>query len=846
MPYTQKPGAIPAKLALLFAFLTIFFTTTRAQEIDSVLDVYANQFMPEKVHVHFDRSNYNSGETIYYKVYVLANDHLSTQSKIVYVDWYDHAGKLLQQHELPLMLASGKGSFEVPEDYTGNRLHVKVYTKWMLNFDTSFIYCRPVSIIQPAVPQGAVQGIPAGTPVKTQGRFSTAVQLYPEGGFAIAGLQTRFAYQALNQLGNPVKVRGVIKNSEGTLLDSTTTVHDGMGAFLLTTETNKKYFFEWTDEYGNTGSKEIAAQKQTGATIKLLNTGNRVLFTIERTANADDRFKTLHLLIHRNEALRYKMDINMSVKSTISNKVNLADLPPGIIQFTLFNADWVPVAERVIFLHNNDQFFYPKIAIAKKNLGKKGENEIELNIPDTTLTNMSVAITDAGVANVIAPGIFADFLLSSEIKGRVHNPGYYFSTITNRDTLQHDEQLLKTDSIIASHLDLVMLTHGHRLYDWDKIAKGQLPQIQYPADTGYLQLKGTIKRKKFTGAKDDLLLNVMLLTKDSSKSMFTIPVNKDGTFDKSPLIFYDTVKLFYSLNGKKEVGKPLDIAFENPLLNGQTRLNLFANKKIADDEYSLYTGAAQLPNDSLLLKQAYARKLAASATLKEVVVKAKTKKPIEVLNDYYTSGMFAGQVNSYDIDVEGDIHARSAMDMFAYIQSKVPGFRVEYDKGVPVPTWYPDSHGIPGAPAFMLDEVPISLDAVYDLSITNIAYIKAIRPPFLGALLNGFSGVIALYSTRGYSPVHNNENESAGLTTQLLTGFTKFREFIQPSYNDSLPATEADYRPTLYWNPYILTDKNSQNVKLTFFNNDISKKISIILEGVNAEGKLARVVKVIE
>lgn len=165
--------------AFLITFITLLSTNSRAQDIDSVLDVYANQFMPEKVHVHFDRSYYNSGETIYYKVYVLANDHLSPSSKIVYADWYDNTGKLLQQHELPLLLSSGKGAFEVPAGYAANALHVKVYTKWMLNFDTSFIYSRSINIQQPATTQGAPQVTTTGAPAKTQRGYTTMVQLYP-------------------------------------------------------------------------------------------------------------------------------------------------------------------------------------------------------------------------------------------------------------------------------------------------------------------------------------------------------------------------------------------------------------------------------------------------------------------------------------------------------------------------------------------------------------------------------------------------------------------------------------------------------------------------------------------
>ena len=113
-------------------------------------------------------------------------------------------------------------------------------------------------------------------------------------------------------------------------------------------------------------------------------------------------------------------------------------------------------------------------------------------------------------------------------------------------------------------------------------------------------------------------------------------------------------------------------------------------------------------------------------------------------------------------------------------------------------------------------------------------------------MLNGFSGVIALYSKRGYSPVYSDKQSQQGLETFLENGYTKFREFIQPDYTNIYTKEEPDHRATLYWNPFILTDKNNPKSTISFYNNDISKKLCLILEGINADGKMTRVVKVLE
>jgi hypothetical protein len=57
---------------------------------------------------------------------------------------------------------------------------------------------------------------------------------------------------------------------------------------------------------------------------------------------------------------------------------------------------------------------------------------------------------------------------------------------------------------------------------------------------------------------------------------------------------------------------------------------------------------------------------------------------------------------------------------------------------------------------------------------------------------------------------------------------------------------ETDIRTTLYWNPYVITNKKSPRVRIQFFNNDISKKLQVVLEGINSDGKMTRVVKMLE
>ena len=76
----MKCRLIPFFLLALSAFTV---NAAHGQQIDSMINVYAEQFPKEKIHVHFDKSIYNKEETIWYKIYVLDDQGLTQLSKNV-------------------------------------------------------------------------------------------------------------------------------------------------------------------------------------------------------------------------------------------------------------------------------------------------------------------------------------------------------------------------------------------------------------------------------------------------------------------------------------------------------------------------------------------------------------------------------------------------------------------------------------------------------------------------------------------------------------------------------------------------------------------------------------------
>ncbi|MEI8097234.1 MAG: hypothetical protein WCG74_00275 [Sediminibacterium sp.] len=780
-----------------------------AQQMDSVLAIYEEQFPREKIHIHFDRTLYNKDETIWYKLYLLAgNNELSKQSKNVYVAWYDTSGNLLKQTASPLFQSSAKGAFEIPANYKGDYIHVKAFTRWMLNEDSAYLYEKDIPINV-----GIVE-------TKTKKVFAkTKLEVFPEGGFLVQGLTNRVAFKATNPSGLPVMIKGFVLNDKNKVIDTLKVLHDGMGIFTLKSNPGENYQLSFTDENAQKTTLPLVISKPKGVGLSVSMDYEKAYVSVERSKELPANFKHLHLLVHQNQQVLYTVSFKGEDKLLQKAALPIDELATGIVQFSLFTEDWIPLAERIVFVNNRLHEFNAKMSVPIINMAKRGKNVIEILISDTASTNMSIAVTDASIVTPENQTIYSDFLLSNEIKGKVFHPAYYFSS--------------DADSV-AAHLDLVMLTNGWRRYDWDKIKSGLLPTLQYPKENGFMKLTGKVFGNQALKTTANLQLNLIVAAKDSSTKMLFLPVEKDGSFQENSAFFFDTVRVYYSFNNNAKLTDQLQVHIENGLLLQQF-------KKIDFNK----NGVLQTWNDSLaraqlnfyLSEQEKLRRQMASATLQEVIVKSKVKSPTQLLDEKYATGLFSGG-DGYTFDLTNEPPIGS-LDILSYLQGRVAGLTINGMGTQATMSWR-------GAvPDVYLNEMKMTVDMIQTIAVSDIAMVKVFRPPFFGSGGGGSGGAIAIYTKKGKSGKGGNANNK-GMENAILGGYSVFKEFYNPNYEKPTANFEADSRTTLYWNPYLLTNKKSPRIKIEFYNNDTSKKLQIVLEGVNANGKLARVVKTIE
>jgi hypothetical protein len=140
--------------------------------------------------------------------------------------------------------------------------------------------------------------------------------------------------------------------------------------------------------------------------------------------------------------------------------------------------------------------------------------------------------------------------------------------------------------------------------------------------------------------------------------------------------------------------------------------------------------------------------------------------------------------------------------------------------------------------------MPIPIDQLSIIPLSNIALVKIFPPPFTGSFGAGAGGGIAVYRKKGGDDY--SKRGALGLDKSKVTGYTALKEFYSPDYMEFSPLHEIDdVRSTLYWQPYVLTDKTSKKVRVEFYNNDISNSYRVVLEGMDESGRVTRVEKVV-
>ena len=642
------------------------------------------------------------------------------------------------------------------------------------------------------------------------------------------GVEGNIAFKAALPDGKPVEVTGSIIDPDGKEVISFASIHNGMGTFKLLAEKGVTYSVRWKDEFGKEHQQPTQPATTEGVSLHINDkigdiSGTSIgkTFTITRAENAPDRLKRFDIVGIMDGEVMYEARINLTTKTKVSATIPTNHLGTGILQLTLFDVNWLPVAERVCFVNNQDFEFDADVWMGELNTEKRKLNIAEVKISDTMPANLSLAITDADLDLPLpmADNIVTSTLLTGDLRGIIYKPYYYF---------------YNTSDSVGLHLDLVMLTNGWRRYNWKKVFTPDSSRPLY-IDNQFLSIEGNLAggASKY---KAGLELAGFLKTANSeSSSLIVLPIDRFGNVIQKDLFFYDTARLFLGYNDKNRVFDPSSFFVSNGLLQINVRSGLSAAMGGFPYLPDSLVFQKNTRNNAAFLK-VLAKQFKSAHELENVTVTAKAKTNVQKMDERYASGLFSGG-NSTQFDVANDPMAVSSLSLFQYLQGRVAGLQISGMGSNATLSW----RG--GAPGIYMNEMESDVSMVGGISMADVAYVKVFSPGSSFGFRNGANGVIAVYTKRGDDVTSSTDSKMGSVK---INGYSAIKEFYAYDYSKPSPDDYYDnLNVTLYWDPMIWLGDNQKRKTIRFYNNDITKRFRIVLEGINEEGRLIHIEKVI-
>ncbi|MDD4821358.1 MAG: hypothetical protein PHI48_02190 [Bacteroidales bacterium] len=452
----------------------------------------------EKIYIQTDRPIYNLNDTIWYKVWVMqAGTLLPTEkSRLVYVDLINEKDSVTQKAQYNLKGGGANGQFVLTKAIQDKGLYrIRAYTRWQKNFGDSAFFEKIIPIWgDKDKEQENKRFVYEGNRFLTQGQyqkqkrkteekklleaqkranreFELDVQFLPEGGKLIAGVANRVAYKALFPDGRSVPVEGTIVDQHGNDIVSFTSEHKGMGSFLLLPDTGKQY----SARLFNDQLIPLPAVEKEGVTLMVVSkpTSDTLVVAVNGSTGVVSN-QTQFTLLAESRGLPTKEAYNIRMnKSRVLLRIPKENLKSGINRLTLFTANGQPLCERLVYIDRKDELKFD----VKANWEIKSDTDqmmtlkIRPQMNGTTVQSafaLSVTNKNRVPVDSIQKTFRSEMLLSSDLKGFVETPGYYFNN--------------PYDSI-CKQLDLLLLTHGWRGYDWDDITRKKFTHLPDTAFT---------------------------------------------------------------------------------------------------------------------------------------------------------------------------------------------------------------------------------------------------------------------------------------------------------------------------------------------------------------------------
>lgn len=769
------------------------------------------QYNPfEKCYLHTDKDWYFPGETIWFRTYVTVDEAPGELSKIIYVDLSNDSGKIIGKTMWKQESSGNRGDIYLPRTTPPGLYRLRAYSLYMLNTPERIheTYIR--------VTDGTTSIFSAAT-----ANESLNLQLQPEGGHLIAGLENKLGYFVLQSNGLPAAGAVLLlQDAAQNLVAADTATAEGLGAFIFTPKDTGNYRISVS--YSGT-QKEFPVPPiiKVGLRLQATPSANRIFLALSTLQQ--QQYPVVMIIAQMNGMVVYAQEYKLE-DGTAAGAIDIRKLPAGILQIFCISNQSELLAERLAFVHKPTP---ASIQIENKNaLQPKKEIALVLNgLPDTAY--ISVAITDAEPVWQPRPTItYPQYLHLSEATSGYTGPA--------SDFFQNTESSIKKT-------DLLLLASGKSRFKAADVLTATMPLIRYLPQTG-IAVSGTIQSTS-TIPKDSRV-NLIIKTEDST-TVFTDAVIQAGNrFAAGNLDFRKQARIYVKDNSSRVAHT--NITLEPAYIDTLQQLPPFGGIVAAQQQQPAVVKKTPIA-DTALQRFQYGKKQANE--LNEIIITGKLKSKEQQLTEQYASEQF--RQSEYTLTPDSNIAYAS---IWQYLLANVAGLQINGDLltdpevhftrytalrnfSAADATFVEDMNNNRSSIAFFLNEMMVPIVSITDLNPKDIALIKVNRNPNMG--LNAPLGSIAIYTRKG------SWWGRGDFSRALITGYNSAREFFSPQYNPSEAALgTTDLRTTLYWNASLPIKNGTATIR--FFNNDVSKRLKVVVCGMDASGLPVYFEKIIE
>jgi len=867
-------------LTPILIFICFFGINIQAQDSTAIRKItafskhfstFSNDYPQEKVYLHFDNSSYFLGETLWFKAYVVKADRhgLSQLSKILYVELITPEGNVIETKKFRIENGQCHGDFKFPTTRFAGFFEVRAYTRYMLNFDPDNIFSRvfPLydkpseeGIYKRAITECALsQRVPQLRKEYAQ-KENINLTFFPEGGNLVTGLKSKIAFKATGKNGENISVSGIVSDDTGNKITDFTTDYLNMGVFEFIPGTGK---YTVKAQYQNKDyTFEIPKALPSGYVLNINNLDEQKIdILIQKSPGLS--IEPLGLSISCRGKLYGFEQVTIGEENALLLSLNKKILPSGVTQLTLYNTRGEILSERLLFINHNSQM---KVEMTqKKEIYKPYEKmDLQFQLSDfkgnPVETTFSAAIHDKATSgtNVHDDNILTNLLLSSELKGYIENPGYYFES---------------TDISRKQALDLLLLTQGWSRYSWKQMAGAASFDIKYPIEKDLI-VEGKVTSLFLKQKKENVDVTIVLMN-DSLSQKGNCKTDKEGKFNFALQDFKGQANLIVQSKEKeklKEMNILLDRNF-SPVLKSYS----FAEINIPD-----YIKAVRdtVISKDLLKSLSDINKMNLSISeknhlLQEIVVKAKKKTdeyaPVKVnivynvdkeVDKMIDSGdwapsdifVFLEKMTKYYNSTTGKYKGKNVMfvkdnslQMISGINSILSGMDNYQSSDFSTSNANQLLNNNPGnQPAGNSSSSGSSNPSANNNATVNdnqASILPLLDEIESASVIEDFSSIIRINPRMDPTSsvliiLHTKKNYHtvpAGIRQTKYDGFANVKEYYHPHYENTNQPNEKDFRRTLYWNPDIKTGKDGK-ATIIIYNNSTCKSITVSAETVTANG----------